>query len=87
MVHNIVSPMISRPELTLARYDVHHALPNTANTLIGNIFSSTEELFYNVIKYIFNYYRKSSSYSRVGLGTIHREVYACLWIKVFQLAE
>lgn len=37
MVHNIVSPMISRPELTLARYDVHHALPNTANTLIGKI--------------------------------------------------
>ncbi|KAL7049981.1 hypothetical protein ACKWTF_003928 [Chironomus riparius] len=35
MVHNIIAPMISRPELTLARYDVHHALPNTANTLIG----------------------------------------------------
>jgi hypothetical protein len=38
MVHNIVAPMISRPELTLARYDVHHALPNTANTLIGKTF-------------------------------------------------
>jgi hypothetical protein len=35
MVHNIIAPMTSRPELTLARYDVHHALPNTANTLIG----------------------------------------------------
>lgn len=35
LVHNIMSPIISRPELTLARYDVHHALPNTANTLIG----------------------------------------------------
>ncbi|CRK95646.1 CLUMA_CG009104, isoform A [Clunio marinus] len=35
MVHNIIAPMISKPELTLARYDVHHALPNTANTLIG----------------------------------------------------
>lgn len=35
MVHNVISPMISRPELTLCRYDVHHALPNTANTLIG----------------------------------------------------
>lgn len=35
MVHNIIAPMLSRPELTLARYDVHHALPHTANTLIG----------------------------------------------------
>lgn len=35
MVHNIISPMIARPDLTLARYDVHHALPHTANTLIG----------------------------------------------------
>lgn len=35
MVHNILSPMLSRRSLTLARYDVHHALPNTANALIG----------------------------------------------------
>ena len=35
MVHNIIAPMLARPELTLCRYDVHHALPTTANTLIG----------------------------------------------------
>lgn len=35
MVHNIVAPMLARRELTLVRYDVHHALPHTANALIG----------------------------------------------------
>jgi hypothetical protein len=35
MVHNIIAPMLARPELVLARFDVHHALPNTANALIG----------------------------------------------------
>lgn len=35
MVQNILVPVMNNPETTLARYDVHHALPNTANTLIG----------------------------------------------------
>ncbi|XP_053953035.1 protein FAM135B [Anastrepha ludens] len=35
MIHNIITPILARPELNLARYDVHHALPHTANTLIG----------------------------------------------------
>ncbi|XP_036338088.1 protein FAM135B isoform X2 [Rhagoletis pomonella] len=35
MIHNIIAPILARPELNLARYDVHHALPHTANTLIG----------------------------------------------------
>ncbi|EDW76983.2 uncharacterized protein Dwil_GK21169 [Drosophila willistoni] len=35
MVHNVIAPVLARPELTLARFDVHHALPHTANTLIG----------------------------------------------------
>ncbi|CAD7083042.1 unnamed protein product [Hermetia illucens] len=35
MVHNIIAPMLARPELRLARFDVHHALPHTANALIG----------------------------------------------------
>lgn len=35
MVHNIVSPIIAEKGVTLVRYDIHHALPNTANTLIG----------------------------------------------------
>lgn len=26
---------MNNPEATLARYDIHHALPHTANTLIG----------------------------------------------------
>lgn len=53
MVHNIVSPMISRPELTLARYDVHHALPNTANTLIGKLFINVKKLFNFVAQKLF----------------------------------
>ncbi|XP_049819128.1 protein FAM135A isoform X3 [Aethina tumida] len=35
MVHNIMSPIISQKDLKLVRYDIHHALPNTANALIG----------------------------------------------------
>ncbi|KAJ8919771.1 hypothetical protein NQ315_006300 [Exocentrus adspersus] len=35
MVHNILSPIIAQKDLNLMRYDIHHALPNTANALIG----------------------------------------------------
>ncbi|KAM7356514.1 protein FAM135A isoform 1-T2 [Cochliomyia hominivorax] len=35
MINNIIAPILARPEITLTRYDVHHALPHTANTLIG----------------------------------------------------
>ncbi|XP_066139459.1 protein FAM135A [Euwallacea fornicatus] len=35
MVHNIMQPILAQKELKLLRYDVHHALPNTANALIG----------------------------------------------------
>lgn len=35
MIHNILLPMLARPDLTFIRYDVQHALPNTANALIG----------------------------------------------------
>ncbi|XP_063979471.1 uncharacterized protein LOC135163700 [Diachasmimorpha longicaudata] len=35
MVHNILYPVMSTPGVTLVRYDVHHALPPTANSLIG----------------------------------------------------
>ena len=36
MVHNIISPIVTRPDVTLCRYDIHHALPsNTTNTIIG----------------------------------------------------
>ncbi|XP_024082502.1 uncharacterized protein LOC106663063 [Cimex lectularius] len=35
MVHNIMWPLVRKREVTLVRYDVHHALPNTANSLIG----------------------------------------------------
>ncbi|CAH1991581.1 unnamed protein product [Acanthoscelides obtectus] len=35
MVHNILSPIVSEKDARLLRYDVHHALPNTANALIG----------------------------------------------------
>ncbi|XP_031632472.1 protein FAM135A isoform X2 [Contarinia nasturtii] len=34
MIHNILSPMLARP-VRFIRYDVQHALPNTANALIG----------------------------------------------------
>lgn len=35
MVQNILAPVMNNADATLARYDIHHALPNTANTLIG----------------------------------------------------
>ncbi|XP_011692310.1 PREDICTED: uncharacterized protein LOC105452679 isoform X1 [Wasmannia auropunctata] len=35
MVHNILYPVMSTPGVSLVRYDVHHALPPTANALIG----------------------------------------------------
>ncbi|EFN84960.1 Protein FAM135B [Harpegnathos saltator] len=35
MVHNILYPVMSAPCVSLVRYDVHHALPPTANALIG----------------------------------------------------
>lgn len=34
-VHNMVSPLVARGTLTVARYDAQHALPHTANALIG----------------------------------------------------
>ena len=35
MANNIIGKIVSEPETELVRYDVHHALPNNANTLIG----------------------------------------------------
>lgn len=37
MVHNIISPIVSRgaEHCTLARFDIHHALPSNTNALIG----------------------------------------------------
>lgn len=35
MIHNILSPILSRSEITFIRYDVQHALSPTANSLIG----------------------------------------------------
>ncbi|XP_008555993.1 protein FAM135A isoform X1 [Microplitis demolitor] len=35
MVHNILYPIMSASGVSLVRYDVHHALPPTANALIG----------------------------------------------------
>lgn len=35
MINNIIAPMLTRPDLTIVRYDIHHALPHTANALIG----------------------------------------------------
>ncbi|XP_015587946.1 protein FAM135A [Cephus cinctus] len=35
MVHNILYPVMSSPGVSLVRYDVHHALPPTANAFIG----------------------------------------------------
>lgn len=35
MLHNVLAPVVARRQLTLVRYDVHHALPHTANALIG----------------------------------------------------
>ncbi len=35
MVSNILQPIIYKSDITFVRYDVFHALPSTANTLIG----------------------------------------------------
>ncbi|XP_060519981.1 protein FAM135A [Cylas formicarius] len=35
MVQNILQPVMAQKDLKLLRYDIHHALPNTANALIG----------------------------------------------------
>jgi hypothetical protein len=35
MVASILHPIIAKQDVTLVRYDVHHALPATANSLIG----------------------------------------------------
>ena len=35
MVHSILSPLVNNDKVTLVRYDIHHALPSTANALIG----------------------------------------------------
>jgi len=35
MVQNILGPLIESKSTQVVRYDVHHALPNTANALIG----------------------------------------------------
>lgn len=35
MIHNIIHPIINKTSVTFVRYDVHHVLPNTANSLIG----------------------------------------------------
>nr|KAG5709617.1 hypothetical protein BaRGS_001667 [Batillaria attramentaria] len=35
MVENILMPIVKTPTCTLIRYDIFHALPSTANTIIG----------------------------------------------------
>lgn len=35
MVANLLQPIISKPGVVFLRYDVHHALPSSANSLIG----------------------------------------------------
>lgn len=35
MVTNLIQPIIENPNIALLRYDVHHALPTSANSLIG----------------------------------------------------
>lgn len=35
MTDNIIKRLMSRPELNVIRYDVHHALNNNTNSLIG----------------------------------------------------
>ncbi|XP_032776599.2 LOW QUALITY PROTEIN: protein FAM135A [Daphnia magna] len=35
MVHNILGPLMNNDKVTVVRYDIHHALPSTANALIG----------------------------------------------------
>ena len=35
MVENLMRPIIGSSNVTLVRFDIHHALPSTANALIG----------------------------------------------------
>lgn len=35
MIENLLVPILQNPDCSLVRYDVIHALPNTANSLIG----------------------------------------------------
>ena len=35
MVHYILNPLMNNENVTVVRYDIHHALPSTANALIG----------------------------------------------------
>lgn len=35
MINNLLQPLIGAKDCTLIRHNVFHALPNTANTLIG----------------------------------------------------
>ncbi|XP_066121708.1 protein FAM135B [Saccopteryx bilineata] len=35
MIHNLLGPLVEAKDCTLIRHNVFHALPNTANTLIG----------------------------------------------------
>ena len=35
MANNILQPIVFKSDITLIRYDVFHALSNTANNLIG----------------------------------------------------
>lgn len=34
MVHNILSPIITKPEINLSRFDIHHALPRITNASV-----------------------------------------------------
>ena len=35
MIYNLLRPLVDAKDCTLIRHNVFHALPNTANTLIG----------------------------------------------------
>lgn len=35
MINNLLGPLVEAKDCTLIRHNVFHALPNTANTLIG----------------------------------------------------
>ncbi|XP_077496617.1 protein FAM135A isoform X1 [Amblyomma americanum] len=35
MVSHLLRPLANKPDISLVRYDVHHALPSSANSLIG----------------------------------------------------
>ena len=48
MVTRIIQPIVERPDVSLVRYDVHHALANNTNSLIGraaHIAALDSELF------------------------------------------